>query len=120
MESSGEHGQVDEATAERILADLLVSLPDPLDMSGEELDDLFSQVDDLVGVNVLLRQVISRSFDDHPGASPTATTGGERASLHPLCDASPRDAHGVAWERFPVFASADSVSVAGVSTPAAL
>eukprot|EP00969_Alexandrium_andersonii_P025798 1126261-Alexandrium_andersonii.AAC.1 len=58
--------RLDEAAAERILADLLVSLPDPLDMPGEELDDLFSQVDDLVGVNLLLRQVISRSFDDHP------------------------------------------------------
>eukprot|EP00969_Alexandrium_andersonii_P369504 15475298-Alexandrium_andersonii.AAC.1 len=61
MESSGEHGQLQEAAAEGILADLLGSLPDPLDMSGEELDDLFSQVDGLVGLNPLLRQLQSTS-----------------------------------------------------------
>eukprot|EP00969_Alexandrium_andersonii_P228697 10101148-Alexandrium_andersonii.AAC.1 len=57
MESSGELTQPQGAAAEGLLADLLETLPDPLDMSGEELDELFSQVDDLVGIDPLLRQI---------------------------------------------------------------
>eukprot|EP00969_Alexandrium_andersonii_P093413 4125345-Alexandrium_andersonii.AAC.1 len=55
MESSGELEQPQNAAPEGLLADLLGALPDPLDMSGEELDDLLTQVDDLVGLNPVLR-----------------------------------------------------------------
>eukprot|EP00969_Alexandrium_andersonii_P254053 11228771-Alexandrium_andersonii.AAC.1 len=58
---AGEYEQPQAATPEGLLADLLGTLPDPLDMSGEELDDLLTQVDDLVGLNPVLRQVRARS-----------------------------------------------------------
>eukprot|EP00969_Alexandrium_andersonii_P260101 11500457-Alexandrium_andersonii.AAC.1 len=63
MESSGGLEQPLAATPEGLLADLLGMLPDPLDMSGEELDLLLTQVDGLVGLSPVLRQVFSRSSD---------------------------------------------------------
>eukprot|EP00969_Alexandrium_andersonii_P031866 1392283-Alexandrium_andersonii.AAC.1 len=60
-------------------------------MSGEELDDLLTQVDDLVGLNPASRQVISRSSES--GESHTSSSGAKRATRPPPCDASPRGAH---------------------------
>eukprot|EP00969_Alexandrium_andersonii_P149149 6595404-Alexandrium_andersonii.AAC.1 len=65
-------------------------------MSGEELDLLLTQVDGLVGLNPVLRQVISRSSGT--GESPTSSSGATRAAPLPPRDASPRGAHEVAWE----------------------
>eukprot|EP00969_Alexandrium_andersonii_P247826 10951098-Alexandrium_andersonii.AAC.1 len=58
MESSGGLGQPPPATLEGLLAYLLGPLPDPLDMSGEELDLLLTQVDGLVGLNPALRHLV--------------------------------------------------------------
>eukprot|EP00969_Alexandrium_andersonii_P294727 13027746-Alexandrium_andersonii.AAC.1 len=63
MESSGKLEQPQAAAPEGLLADLLGTSPDPLEMSGEELGLLVIQVDDLIGLNPVLRQVASRSSD---------------------------------------------------------
>eukprot|EP00969_Alexandrium_andersonii_P269347 11904789-Alexandrium_andersonii.AAC.1 len=60
MESSGGLGQPPSAAPEGLLADLMGPLPDPLDMSGEELDQLLTEVDALVGLNPVLRQSCGR------------------------------------------------------------
>eukprot|EP00969_Alexandrium_andersonii_P084046 3707723-Alexandrium_andersonii.AAC.1 len=66
-------------------------LPDPVDMSGEKLDQLLTDVEASVGLNPVLRQVISRSSDT--GESPTSFSGATHATHPPPRDASPRGAH---------------------------
>eukprot|EP00969_Alexandrium_andersonii_P014129 616252-Alexandrium_andersonii.AAC.1 len=56
LESSGESRQSHHATPDGRLDDLLGPLPGPLEMSGEQLRQLLTQVDALVGLDPVLRQ----------------------------------------------------------------
>eukprot|EP00969_Alexandrium_andersonii_P207915 9184295-Alexandrium_andersonii.AAC.1 len=67
----------------------MAPLPEPLDMSGEELDQLLTDVDALVGLNPVLRQMSPAS---------TGLRSGDRRSLLPRAQQLP-DSRGTAIKR---------------------